>query len=208
MFSKKLKPLYLFNVLGFLTVFTLVSLMLFYQLFVYPDYRFIPLSKFFQPQFLTKVINSLFHQHQPPTAPSTIDNQLIVQPDCQDICYFNIINTNDSSLIKRLPAIVDINAAGRLKDLKLAFFDGSRGLIGYQSVVTENPVFYVINFDQELLQAIQLRINNQIDISFVDYYPDTAEMLFSSINHATGQQQQFLYSATSPSLKVLVNSKR
>jgi len=200
MLSKKLSSTYLLNFLGFLAVFISMTLFVFYQVFVYPDYQRIPFRQFLQPQFLSQAFSHLFHQ--PAIVHPSGENNIIVLPQCADICRFQIINTTDSSLLKTIPAIVDIDAAGRLKDLKMGFFDAQAGLIGYQSI-TANPVFYVINFDQELLQAIQLRLNNQVDLSFVEYRPATREILFHSINHITGQEREFLYLADQPLLKVL-----
>jgi hypothetical protein len=90
----------------------------------------------------------------------------------------------------------------------MAFFDAQHGLIGYQNTSTQSPVFYVMNFDQALLQAIQLKINQQINLSFVAYYPATQQMLFKSVNHANNQSRLFLYAANRPSLSIVSPSGR
>jgi len=200
MIFKNLPTTAKFNIFAFGCVFITAFLLFFKQIFVYSDYQSIPLKKFFQKQFLNKALISL--KFQPPllTQSKSINTNIIVEPDCQDICYFNVINASDSSLIKQIPAIVDIDSAGRLKNLKMSFFDINKELIGYQNISTNSPIFYVINFEQKLLQAIQLKINNIIDLSFVEYYPASQYILFNSVNQATGEQQQFLYSALSPSL--------
>jgi len=201
MIFKNLKTTAKFNIFAFFCVFITAFLLFFKQIFVYPNYELIPLKKFFNKQLLTKVFASL--TFKPPLLAQQSDYvnaHIIVQSDCQDICYFNFINTKDSSLVKRIPAIVDIDPTDRLKDLKIKFFDRDKGLIGYHNNKITNPVFYVMNSDQELLQAIQLRINNMIDISFIEYYSASQQILFQSINQSTGEQRQFLYSAVSPSL--------
>ena len=197
---KKSSPTCFLNFLGFLVVFISMSLFVFYQVLVYPNYQKIPFRQLLKPQFLSQAVSHLFRQST--TIEPSGQSNVIVLPECSDICSFKIINTADSSVIKTIPAIVDIDTAGRLEDLKMAFFDTQAGLIGYQSIIT-NPVFYVINFDQELLQAIQLRINDQIDLNFVEYRPETKEMMFKSVNQVTGQERNFLYVADQPSLRIL-----
>ena len=87
------------------------------------------------------------------------------------------------------------DSAGQLKQLKLHFVDERRGLIGYDNASDANPEFYVLSFDKELIQAIQLDLNHRRRLEFAGYYSTTAQMKFVSSDGSS-----WLYSAISPSL--------
>jgi len=192
------------HLLGFLLVFLSLTLLVIYQLVVGSDHLRIPLRQFIKPATFIKVIKGLSYQPKASGTPEVFPpSDLTIKVDCQEFCQFRLINAPDQSLVKTIPAIIDTDAAGQLKALELKFFDPHYGFIGYQNISLEDPKFYVINFNPDLLQAIQLKLNRTIDIGFIDYYPDSQQILFESFDPQTQTKQQFLYSANKPSLKIL-----
>jgi hypothetical protein len=160
----------------FLLIIILATMLMLSQLFVYPDYRPAPIN-----------LSALRHRAEIGTNPNNnLDAARVV---CQPECWFNIGD-------KQIPARMAHDTNGQLSELKLHFVDVNRGLIGYDNASESNPEFYVFNFDKELLQFIQLDLNHRRRLEFVEYYPDTKQMLFSSSDGS-----QWLYSAVSPDLR-------
>src|SRR3990167_2078283 len=190
------------NLAGFAFALATVIFLLLYQVFVFANFTPVGVRRFFAPKFFASALPQLTnHAYLPPVTPLPEPN-LSLEVACSDFCHFLVLNANDRSLVKDVPAIVDVDAAARLKKLSLNFFDPVHGLIGYQSLA-DSPKFYVINFTPDLLQAIELKINQQIDFEFIDYFYATKQILFKSINSATGQTDYFLYSADRPELHLL-----
>ncbi len=90
----------------------------------------------------------------------------------------------------------DSDAAGGVTALTLHFFDPAKGLIGYQDQ-EDNPSFYVIDNQSNLLQVVRLKLD-QVEFSFQAYYPQTQQILFRS-----NQGENFLYAANQPFLQLL-----
>ncbi len=155
-----------------------------------PDYRPVPISYWFKPDFIKEVLEL---KSQPPTAKFA---KTEIKVDCQNICGFQIINPETKLVTRSIPALVDVDANARLKQLELKFYDSDYGLIGYQTVASE-PMFYVMNVEGNLLQVIQLDLNHLRRLEFVGYYSESREMKFESEN------ETWLYSANQPSLKFL-----
>jgi len=164
------KPFFLLILLITLSAWFLLK-----QLFVYPDYRPAPIN-------LTALI------HRPLELGEVDNNQSAVAVSCRPECWFLVGE-------RQIPARMSNDAAGQLRELKLHFVDEKRGLIGYDNASQANPEFYVLSFDQELIQVVQLNLNHRRRLEFAGYYPDTAQMKFDSSDGST-----WLYSASSPSL--------
>ncbi len=145
------------------------------QLFVYPDYRPAPI-KF-----------GVLIQRQPILGEAD-NNQAAAEVSCRPECWFEVGKT-------LVPARLSNDAAGQLRQLNLHFVDTKRGLIGYDNASPVNPEFYVLSFDKELVQVIQLDLNQRRRLEFTGYYPATAQMKFASSDGSS-----WLYSANSPSL--------
>ncbi len=184
--------------LGFTAAVLIVTLLHFRQVFAFANYQPVPLTYLIK-NFKTVVYQLTHHPVLPQDIPAQ-SSDLTIETDCPDTCQFIITNSTDNSVIKTIPAIVDVDPSGRLSSLKLQFFDPQYGLIGYQKTNTDYPTFYVINYQPDLLQAIQLNLNDQVKLEFIKYYPDTQQMHFSSINQTNGEKKDFLYSATKPEL--------
>jgi len=184
--------------LGFITAVLIASLLHFRQVFVFPNYQPIPFTYLIK-NFKTAVYQLTHHPILPQDIPIQ-SSDLTIETNCPDTCQFIIKNSADNSVIKTIPAIVDVDPSGRLSSLKLQFFDPQHGLIGYQKIDTDYPTFYVINYQPDLLQTIQLNLHDNVKFEFVNYYPDTQQMHFSSTNQTTGTEKDFLYSATKPEL--------
>ena len=178
--------------LGFTAAVLIVTLLHFRQVFVFPNYQPVPLA-----YLLNNLKSAVYQLTYHPVLPQDIPTQpsdLTIETLCPDTCQFIIKNSTDNSVIKTIPAIVDIDAAARLSSLSLKFFDPQHGLIGYQETKANYPRFFVINYQPDLLQAIQLNLNDQVKLEFIKYYPQTQQMHFSS------QDKDYLYSATKPEL--------
>lgn len=166
-----------------------LSLILFYQVLVNPGYQRFSWRQFLSPDFFIQVLPRL--RFQPPIlGKAAIIDPAAIAVDCDNFCQFKLKD-------KIIPAQVEIDAAGRLKDLTLNFFDSQAGLIGYQDKSSE-PTFYVINSQAELLQVIRLVLNHQVKLTFQNYYPDSQRVLFQS-----DLGESFLYSANKPALQLL-----
>lgn len=197
------KSLFPFHLLGFSLVFIFTCVFLLYQVCVNSSYQRIPLKQFIKPSVLTKAVTGLIFKRSLPQKPESVKQTVRVEVDCREFCQFNLIDTKTNSVIKTLPARVDIDASGRLKALKLFFVDSQSGLIGYQNNSLADPTFYVINFQADLLQVVKLSLNHQINFEFLDYYPSTQQMLFKSLNSSNRQEELFLYAANRPALQLL-----
>ncbi|KKT76111.1 MAG: hypothetical protein UY17_C0011G0007 [Candidatus Beckwithbacteria bacterium GW2011_GWC2_47_9] len=159
----------------FFLLVILVTWFLLKQLFVYPDYRSAPIN-----------FKALFGRQQ--QLGEVDNNETAAAVACQPECWFEIDQ-------KQVPARLSGDAAGQLRQLNLRFIDEKRGLIGYDNASQTNPEFYVLSFDKELIQVIQLDLNHRRRLEFGGYYPSTQQIKFnSSDGHA------WLYSAGSPSL--------
>jgi len=178
--------------LGFITAVLVVTLLHFRQVFVFANYQPVPFTYLIK-NFKTAVYQ-LTHHSVLPQDTSIQPSDLTIETNCPDTCQFIITNSADNSIIKTIPAIVDVDAAARLSALKIQFFDPQHGLIGYQEIKVNYPRFFVINYQPDLLQAIQLNLNDQVKLEFIKYYPQTQQMHFSS------QDKDYLYSATKPEL--------
>lgn len=159
----------------FFLLIILTTWFLLKQLFVYPDYRPAPID-----------LKALMHR-QPVSTPID-NNETAATVICRPECWFKIDE-------KQIPARVANDAAGRLRQLKLHFVDEKRGLIGYDNASENNPEFYVLSFDKELIQVIQMDLNHVRRLEFGGYSPEAAKILFNSSDGNT-----WLYSAVSPSL--------
>ena len=159
----------------FFLLIILTTWFLLRQLFVYPDYRPAP-------------INLKALKQRPPVLDKIDNNQSAATVVCSPECWLEIDK-------KRLPARLANDSAGQLKQLKLHFVDEKRGLIGYDNASQTNPEFYVLSFDKELIQVVQLDLNHRRRLEFAGYYPATAQMKFTSSDGS-----RWLYSAVSPSL--------
>ncbi|MBU2051793.1 hypothetical protein KKH13_01135 [Patescibacteria group bacterium] len=145
------------------------------QLFVYPDYRPAPIN-----------LKALVHKS---LQPADVDNnQLAASVDCRPECWFEVGD-------KLIPARLSSDAAGQLLQLNLHFVDLQQGLIGYDNASENNPEFYVLNFDSELVQVVQLDLNHQRRLEFAGYFPVSVQMQFNSSDGSS-----WLYSANSPNL--------
>lgn len=173
---------------------TWLSLLLFYQVFVNSRYERISLKQ------AVSAFNQLKYKAPVLGQPAPPPDSGKIEVACQEFCQFNLIDLKTGSLIKTLPAREDFNPAGRLKELKLAFIDSQSGLIGYEGKASADRAFYVINFQAELIQVVKLSLNNQLNFEFIDYYPQTQQILFRS-----DQGENFLYAANRPSLQLLWN---
>jgi len=169
--------------LFFLLTLTWLSLLLFYQVFVNSRYQRVSLqqavSAFNQLKFHPPALG------EPAPAPGSKE----ISVSCQPTCQFKINN-------KIVRSRKDSDAAGGLTALTLRFFDQAKGLIGYQDQ-TDNPNFYVIDTQSNLLQVVRLKLPN-IEFSFQAYYPRTQQILFRS-----NLGENFLYAANRPSLQLL-----
>ena len=163
------------NLLGLFGVIIIASGFLLWQLFVSSDYHRAPID-----------FKALFHK---PLETGEIDNNTAVaEVICDPECSFTVGE-------KVIPSRLVSDAAGQLRQLNLHFVDSKRGLIGYDNASENNPEFYVLSFDKELIQFIQLDLNHQRRLSFVGYYP-----LSGQIGFASSDGSNWLYSAVSPSL--------
>lgn len=163
------------DLLAFIGIVAFASWFLLKQLFVYPDYRPAPIN-----------FRALLHRSVPT---GEVDNNaaaaiVICQPECNFVVGEKII-----------PARLANDSAGQLRQLNLNFVDTKRGLIGYDNASQGNPEFYVLSFDKELIQVIQLDLNHQRTLKFAGYYPATGQIGFKS-----SDGNNWLYSAASPSL--------
>ncbi len=141
------------------------------------------------PAFFLAAISALQYQPQALGQPSPA-NPAGITLSCDNFCNFIIKD-------KIIPARVEIDAAGRLKDLTLQFFDPNSGLIGYQDK-SQEPIFYVINDQSELLQVVRLSLNHRSPLRFQNYFSNSRQILFTS-----DSGESFLYSADHPSLHLL-----
>jgi hypothetical protein len=169
--------------LFFLITLACLSLLLFYQVFVNSRYQRVSLK-----QALASV-NQLKYQPQALGEPALPPNPNNINLDCRSVCQFNINN----QIVKSRK---DSDAAGGLTALTLQFFDPTKGLIGYQDQA-DNPNFYVIDTQSNLLQVVRLKLPN-VKFSFQAYYPQTQQILFRS-----DQGENFLYAANRPALQLL-----
>jgi len=185
------KPFFrLINTLGLFCVILFISLFVAYQLFVTPQYTRIPFSQFFRLSTLKQIVYQPPNLGQPQNFPDP--NLLTVQ--CQPDCIFSYQD-------KTLSAMVDNDPNAQLTALTLQFFDPQPGLIGYENTDKLNPTFYVLDLSGRLLQTIRLNLNQFRILSFVNYYPQTKEILFKSTHQADQTKQHWLYSAVQPSLR-------
>ena len=166
------------NLLAFLSVLILTSGFLLWQLFVHSDYNRAPID-----------LKALMHR---PSKIGEINNNVsAANVTCSPECSFIIGE-------KIIPARLANDAAGQLRQLNLRFVDTERGLIGYDNASDNNPEFYVLSFDKELIQTIQMDLNRKRRLEFTGYYPASSLIGFHSSDGSN-----WLYSAVSPSLKRL-----
>lgn len=159
----------------FFLLIILVTWFLLKQLFVYPDYRQAPIN-----------FKALIHRQVQPVEVN--NNPAAAAVVCRPECWFEVGD-------RLIPARLSNDSAGQLRQLKLNFVDEKRGLIGYDNASPTNPEFYVLSFDKELIQVIQLDLNHRRRLEFAGYYPSTQQMRFNSSDGNT-----WLYSAVSPNL--------
>ena len=181
-----------YHLIGFAIVLFSLFGLVFYQIF----HRRIPLRKFLSFSLLKQAFNKLPYQPLDPGQPQNFPDPNPLSVICQPSCIFAYQE-------KTIPAIVDLYRNDRLTDLDSRFFDPQAGLIGYQNKKLEDPTFYVIDFELQLLQVIKLNLNHQRQLSFINYYPNTKQILFKSTDLNNGNTEFMLYSATSPSLTLL-----
>ncbi|OGD63401.1 hypothetical protein A2160_02905 [Candidatus Beckwithbacteria bacterium RBG_13_42_9] len=157
---------------------------------------------------VTELKNGIQYNHDNLTRVYAPIEEKIVYPVCQKICQLEVLNVDNKELIQAIPAIIDNDPMARIDDLIFAFYDEAHGLIAYQKI--ERNVagkLYVINFNQDLLQIVQLLLNGDTRLEFVTYFPLTQGILFSSRSQ-TIPLELFLYAANKPSLKLLGHYNR
>jgi len=184
---------------GFVLTLLAVSSLVFYQLFVNLQHQRIPLPKFLSINTLKQAFQAVKYQPKSLGIPQNTPDADLINVNCQEFCKFNLTNFPG----KNIPALVDNNGQGRLSDLTLHFFDPLVRLIGYENNKVEDPTFYVIDYQPQLIQTIKLNLNQQRRLNFVSYYPQTKQILFKSTNLNNGSEEFMLYSASSPSLTLL-----
>ena len=163
------------SLLALIGVIILAAWFLLRQLFVFSDYNRAPID-----------LKALLKR---PVETGEIDNQTAAATVvCEQKCSFLVGE-------KLIPARLSNDAAGQLLQLNLHFVDTKRGLIGYDNASVNNPEFYVVSFDKELIQSIQLDLNHQRRLEFVGYYPTAGLIGFHSSDGT-----DWLYSALSPNL--------
>ncbi len=169
--------------LFFLLTLIWLSLLLFYQVFVNSRYQRVSLKQ------AVSAFNQL--KYQPPVLgePAPPPDSGKIEIVCRPVCQFKINN-------KIVRSRTDSDAAGGVTALTLHFFDPEKGLIGYQDHA-DNPNFYVIDNQSNLLQVVRLKLD-QLEFSFQAYYPQTQQILFRS-----DQGENFLYAANRPALQLL-----
>ena len=175
---------------GFITVFTGLVLLSAYQLFVTPQFTHVPFKQFFK----SSTFSLLFYQPEDIGQPENFPSPNPLTVDCRAACQFTF---NDQTF----KALIDNDPQAKITSLDLKFFDSSAGLIGYQISSNDNPTFYVINLDNQLLQTIRLNLNQHRLLEFINYYPKTAEVMFKSTHQQTQETEHWLYQATKPSLR-------
>jgi len=155
-----------------------------------------------QNQKLSQIKSGIQFNHEKLTRTYAPIEEKIVYPSCQKICRLEILNVSQKD-VQEIPAIIDNDGEARIKDLVFDFYDEAHGLIGYQKLEgNESRTLYVVNFNQDLLQVIQLLLNQNTHLEFVAYYPLTQEMIFASHSDSI-PLEVFLYAANKPSLKLL-----
>ena len=185
----KLQPKQI-NYFGFLFAILVVTSLHFFQIFVYPNYQPVYFD-LFNTRILKQSLISLNKSNSLSKVESSQSHLNELKVICQPDCFFIAEDLE-------IPAIVDQDAAGRLTQLELKFFDPDHQLIGYQSI-SQNPTLFVINYTPDLLQTIQLNLTNQA-LNFSDYYSDTQQIKFKSVDKSTHQTQDYLYSSYKPEL--------
>lgn len=130
-------------------------------------------------------------------------SQYLVFPDCSEICQFGILDIK-SGTVNFVPALKENDPDARLEDLVMQFYDETQRVIAYQRVSGDEPYdFFVVNFQQELIQLIELRLPSDRDLTFMGYYPQSQEMAFVSRKETGLDQELLVYSATQPALRTL-----
>lgn len=178
------------HILGFCLVLLALLSLVAYQLFVTPNFTRIPFSQFFSQSTLKKIT------YQPPDIgqPQNFPDPNPLSLACQPTCNFVL----DEQIIK---AKIDNDPEALITSLSLKFFDLKPGFIGYQSNDPNNPTFFVLNLDGQLLQTIRLNLNQLRLLEFVNYHPETQEIMFKSTHQDNQFEEHWLYSANSPSLR-------
>lgn len=169
--------------LFFLLTLAWLSLLLFYQVFVNSRYQRVSFRQAFS------AFNQLKYKAPVLGEPAPPPDLKEISVSCQPTCQFKINN-------QIVRSRKDSDAAGGVTALTLHFFDPAKGLIGYQDH-EDNPNFYVIDSDSNLLQVVRLKLD-RLKFSFQAYYPQTQQILFRS-----DQGENFLYAANRPSLQIL-----
>lgn len=134
----------------------------------------------------------------PPTSGELLKK--VVFPDCTLNCYFIVYDVEKKTQEKKIPAFTDPSHKASLADVKLLFVDQRRQFIGYE--LPGSKEVYVIDYDLNFLQYIRLE-NDRNTAEFVNYYPQTQQMLFSLKERNESIQTIALVSANTPSLHVL-----
>ncbi len=178
------------HLLGFGLVFLGLLTLAFYQLFVTPKFTRVPFKQFLK----LSTFSRLFYQNPDIGQPQNFPDNNPLTLSCQPNCVFKL---NDQ-VIK---PFFDNDPEAKITSLKLKFFDPSPGLIGYQNQDSANPSFYVLSLDEKLLQTIRLNLNQHRLLEFINYYPETDEILFKSTHQANQLEEYWLYKAIEPSLR-------
>ena len=176
--------------IGFVTVLTGLLLLVAYQLFVTPQFTRIPLRSFLKPS----ILKQLFYQAPDIGKPLNFPNPNPLTLNCQPSCVFKLSD-------QLIPAMVDNDPEALITSVNLKFFDPNPGFIGYQNNDLDNPTFFVLNLDDQLLQTIRLNLNQLRLLEFVNYYPETQEIMFKSTHQDTQTISHWLYKANEPSLR-------
>ena len=155
---------------------------------------------------LKPIVNNINFQSNKLTNTYQTISGYIVYPRCNPQCNFYLLNTTTLEEEKIIPAMTEGGADTRLTDLRLDFFQinsSADGLIAYEKAGSDfGKDFYVVNLKPDLLQAVQLQLNGQTQISYQGYLPKTKQIMFSSSGNPLGKQDVFLYTANRPSLEI------
>ena len=149
----------------------------------------------------TVLKTNITYAHMLLTQASRPISRYLIYPDCTEICRFGKLDvtTGEANFI---PALKENDPNARLEDLLLHFYDEDKKLIAYQRTPGSEPLnFFVINFEKELIQMIQLILPSGRELSFVGYYPQSQEMAF--VSREDNKQELLVYIVNQPALKLL-----
>lgn len=127
----------------------------------------------------------------------------LLYPDCFKKCSFVLYDLANDVEQKRIPAFTDASLTPGLSNLKLLFFDESRGFLAYETM--ESRELYLIDTHLNYLQYV--RQENDRDVAeFVDYFPQTQQLIFSLKERDGSGQTVAAVAANDPSLHVLTKT--